>query len=58
MITSESIDRYNRLSASVLEDSSATIWSSVQSLVIEVTDEMEDGLHIPVKALKQAAQAG
>ena len=59
MITTEAIDRYNRAAVSVLDDadSPAVIWTSMQSLVEEFYDDMPDGLHIPVKALKQAIQA-
>ena len=59
MITREAVDRYNYAAISVLEGehSSAMIWTSIQSLVEEFYDDMPDGLHIPVKALKQAVQA-
>ena len=59
MITTEAVDRYNRAAVSILEDadSPAVIWTSMQSLVEEFYDDMPDGLHIPVKALKQAIQA-
>ena len=56
MITPAAINRYNRVAASVLAESSAVVWSSMPSLVWELVDEMEDGLHIPVTALKQATQ--
>ena len=59
MITTEAVERYNRAAVSIMEeaDSPAVIWTSVQSLVEEFYDDMPDGLHIPVKALKQAIQA-
>ena len=59
MITTEAVDRYNHAAVSVLEGahSPAVVWTSVQSLVEEFYDDMPDGLHIPVKALKHAVQA-
>ena len=59
MITPEAVERYNRAAVSILEDadSPAVIWTSVQSLVEEFYDDIPDGLHLPVKALKQAIQA-
>ena len=57
-ITAESVERYNRAAVSILSaaGSPAVVWTSVRSLVEEFYDDMPDGLHLPVKALKQAVQ--
>ena len=52
------MERYNRAAVSILEaaGSPAVVWTSVRSLVEEFYDDIPDGLHLPVKALKQAIQ--
>ncbi len=59
MITTDSIDRYNSAARSVLSSSSSDqsgvigLWSSMPSLCEEDLDAMPDGLHLPLRALKQ-----
>ena len=59
IITTEAVDRYNDEAIAVLKGahSPAVIWTSMQSLVKEFFKDMPDGVHFPVKALKQAVQA-
>ncbi len=55
MITPSAIDRYNVAGQSALGDSEwIHLWSSIPSLCQENLDHMDDGLHMPVKALKHA----
>ncbi|TRY61460.1 hypothetical protein TCAL_03164 [Tigriopus californicus] len=56
MITNAAISQYNDVAMEVFKDSSiVTTWESVPSLVEEFINDLTDGIHMPVPALKQAS---
>ncbi len=55
MITPDAINRYNSVARSVFSHSEwIHTWTSMPSLCEEDLDAMTDGLHLPLRGIKQA----